>query len=176
MENKDKLKSEELTEELGEEEKQESVLEEKKTDTDSKKKKGKGGLVAICIIFIVGVLAAIFVPSFLKSPATTKKTGTDANTVASTYRLTGNGLEKFDLYFLQLENNSKNSVYSPLSIKYALAMLNEGTGGESHEQIKNIIGDYKPKKYNNNDHMSFANALFIRDTYNSQINDEYKTT
>lgn len=172
MENKEKSNVEER-----DEQKDASVLDDQDTGVQQKKKKGKGGvLVAICIIFIVGVLAALFVPSFLKSPATTKKAGTDVNTVASTYRLTGNGLEKFDLYFLQLENNSKNTVYSPLSIKYALAMLNEGTGGASHEQIKGIIGDYKPKKYNNNDHMSFANALFIRDTYNDQIKDEYKTT
>ena len=31
-----------------------------------------------------------------------------------------NGISKFDLKFLQLENNKKNEIYSPLSIKYAL--------------------------------------------------------
>ena len=33
------------------------------------------------------------------------------------YKLSGNSLEDFDLYFLQLENERKNKVYSPLSIK-----------------------------------------------------------
>lgn len=85
------------------------------------------------------------------------------------YALKSNSLEDFDLRFLQLENKKANKIYSPLSIKYTLGMLNEGTEGESKEQISNLIGEYKANKYINSKNMSFANALFIRDTYKQSI-------
>lgn len=85
------------------------------------------------------------------------------------YALKSNSLEDFDLRFLQLENEKVNKIYSPLSIKYTLGMLNEGTEGESKEQISNLIGEYKSNKYINSENMSFANALFVRDTYKQSI-------
>ena len=57
-------------------------------------------------------------------------------TLASSYRMSGNGLEDFDLAFMKLESNEKNLIYSPLSIKYALAMLSEGANGETQKQIE----------------------------------------
>ncbi|MBE6147069.1 MAG: serpin family protein [Firmicutes bacterium] len=95
------------------------------------------------------------------------------NIVESAYRISSNSLEKFDLTFLQLENEPKNKVYSPLSIKYALGMLSEGANGNSKTQIDSVIGDYKSKKYINSLNMSFANALFIRDTYKDSIKSSY---
>ena len=92
------------------------------------------------------------------------------------YKLSGNSLEDFDLYFLQLENERKNKVYSPLSIKYALSMLNEGANGKTKKQISSVIGDYNAKKYSNNSNMSFANALFIRDSFKDSIKDSYINT
>lgn len=59
--------------------------------------------------------------------------------------MSGNSLENFDLQFLKLENEEVNKVYSPLSIKYALQMLNDGASGASREQISAIIGNYVPK-------------------------------
>ena len=56
----------------------------------------------------------------------------------SAYRLSGNSLEDFDLFFLQLENEKKNKIYSPLSIKYALEMLEEGANGETKDQINSM--------------------------------------
>mgnify|MGYP003456866542 CR=1 FL=1 len=44
-----------------------------------------------------------------------------------------------DLLFLKMENKKENKIYSPLSIKYALSMLKEGTNGESQKQIINYI-------------------------------------
>lgn len=126
------------------------------------------------VVFILVVIACIFVfPKFLGGSNSTK-VGNDAKNVYSTYRMSSNSLDYFDLAFLKLENNGKNKVYSPLSIKYALAMLNEGSMGETKTQITNVIGDYKSKKYPNNDHMSFANAMFIRNTYKDAVKDEYK--
>ena len=100
-------------------------------------------------------------------------TNTTDTKQAFKYALKSNSLEDFDLRFLQLENEKKNKVYSPLSIKYALAMLNEGTEGESKEQISNLIGDYKSNKYVNSANMSLANALFIRDSYKNSVKESF---
>ena len=173
-----------------EEAKPETSVEETKTEVQNttpvvetaqpKKKKSHIGLIIaiVCIVVvlmlvIVGLIGYKAVNSLINK---TKQTvvATEKPVQASDYRLSGNGLEDFDLYFLQLENKQENVIYSPLSIKYALAMLNEGTDGESHDQILSVIGDYKAKKYNNSDHMSFANAMFIRQTFQNNIKDDYK--
>ena len=94
----------------------------------------------------------------------------------SPYRLSGNSLDAFDLYFLQLENSTVNKVYSPLSIKYALNMLSDGANGNSKIQIDSIVGDYKANKYTNSANMSFANAMFIKNSYSESIKLDYKNT
>ena len=85
------------------------------------------------------------------------------------YTMSGNSLEDFDLSFLKIENSEKNKIYSPLSIKYALAMLEEGATGESKTQLSNVIGKYEAKKYINSNNMSFANAIFINNLYKKEI-------
>lgn len=92
------------------------------------------------------------------------------------YSIKSNSLEPFDLYFLQLENKKENKIYSPLSIKYALSMLAEGSEGESKKQILDIIYNYKTNKYENNKNISLANAIFIKEIYKDKINNNYKTT
>ena len=152
---------------------------EVKTSNDSdnnKKKKGNGLLIFIIIfiivLFIIG-FAIVLLLLLPKNSEKTKKIDTNKTETKSEYRLTSNSLENFDLYFLQLENTNVNKVYSPLSIKYALAMLQQGAKGQTKEQITNIIGDYKAKSYPNNNHMSFANAMFIRNTF--KVNEDYIT-
>ena len=108
----------------------------------------------------------------LTEPIKTNKTETKQ---AFKYALKSNSLEDFDLRFLQLENDKKNKIYSPLSIKYTLEMLNEGTEGESKEQISSLIGEYKANKYVNSKNMSFANALFIRDSYKKTVKENFVT-
>ena len=90
-------------------------------------------------------------------------------------KLTNNEISNFDLTFLKLENEKKNKVYSPLSIKYALKMLEEGTNGETKEQISNVLKDYKLTKYTSNKNMSFANALFVKDSFKSSVKQNYIT-
>ena len=136
-------------------------------------KKKKNIVVPIIIVLILVCALGVGAVFFLKNKKT-DKVEIDKNETKTEYRLSGNGLEDFDLYFMQLENNEKDKVYSPLSIKYALAMLQDGAKGETKEQINNLIGDYKPKAYPNSDHMSFANAMFIRNTYNGKVNEDYK--
>lgn len=102
-----------------------------------------------------------------------KENNTDILDTMAENRIQGNGIDNFDLKFLQLENAKVNKVYSPLSIKYALLMLEEGANGESKKQLTSVIGDYKPKKYINNENMSFANALFIKNNYKESIKSSY---
>lgn len=174
----------EIVEELKDEETKEDekvevteVKEEVKSTkkVDDKKKK----IIVSCILvgIIVACLLAAVLPRLLtpKTEEKEKKIETEKKDYKSELRMTGNGLQDFDLAFLKLENEGKNKVYSPLSIKYALAMLQEGAEGDSREQINAIIGDYKSKKYINSQHMSFANAMFIRTTYKEMVNKDYST-
>ncbi len=82
-------------------------------------------------------------------------------------------MSDFDIAFLKMDNEASNKVYSPLSIKYVLMMLNEGAKGESKNQITALIGNPTVTKYESNENMSFANALFIRDTYKDAILNDY---
>lgn len=137
------------------------------------------GTAILLFIIILLITAMVVVAVYFKN----EKSNTGESKVGDTevtdtkkafkYALKSNSLEDFDLRFLQLENERKNKIYSPLSIKYALAMLNEGTEGESKEQISNLIGDYKPNKYVNSANMSLANALFIRDTYKNSVKENF---
>ena len=86
------------------------------------------------------------------------------------------GLSEFDLSFLKMENGQKNKIYSPLSIKYALKMLEEGTVGNAKIQISSLIGNYSLTKYNSNSNMSLANAMFIRDSFKDSVKEDYINT
>lgn len=87
-----------------------------------------------------------------------------------------NGLSDFDLAFIKIENKKSNMIYSPLSIKYALAMLADGASGESKEQITKVIGNYNPKAYMNSSNRSLANAMFINDDIADAVKDTYIDT
>ena len=86
-------------------------------------------------------------------------------------------LDGFTYSFLKLETNKKNMVYSPLSIKYALFMLNEGASSNTQKEISDLIGDELPTKYENIDNvLSLANSLFIRDSYKKHVLSTYVDT
>jgi len=81
----------------------------------------------------------------------------------------------FDLQFLKLENNKQNIIYSPLSIKYALNMLNEGASGRTKTQIEEVIGELSLSKYDNIDKvLSLANSIYIRNSYSDYVLEDYK--
>lgn len=86
----------------------------------------------------------------------------------------GNNNE-FAIKFLKLENDKQNMVYSPLSIKYALKMLQEGAGGNTKTQIENVLKNETLTKYNNIDNiLSLANSVYIRDEYSEFVKEEFK--
>lgn len=142
---------------------------------NSNKKKKKSGkvflIVLLVLVLVVGIIVVLkFIPQLIKKDETNN---IESKKVYSKYRMDGNGLQNFDLSFLKIENSDNNIIYSPLSIKYALGMLNEGANKNTKKQITDVIGDYKINKYTTNNNMSFANALFIKDNYKEYIKANY---
>ena len=83
--------------------------------------------------------------------------------------------EDFSMEFLKLENNNQNIIYSPLSIKYALKMLEEGASGNTKTQIENVLQNQNLTKYENiDDILSLANGMYIRNTYAKNVKEDYK--
>ena len=97
----------------------------------------------------------------------------EASAFVSDVIMQGNGLSDFDLKFLKLESGQTNRIYSPLSIKYALQMLAEGSGGDTRSQIDGVIGKYASRKYVNSANLSLANAMFIRDSFAGAVKSDY---
>lgn len=127
----------------------------------------------VLVLFLgIGVYTNRFKKENTTEPIKTNETKTETKQ-AFKYALKSNSLEDFDLRFLQLENEKRNKIYSPLSIKYTLAMLKEGTEGKSKEQVSNLIGEYKANKYINSKNMSFANALFVRNSYKNFVKQNF---
>lgn len=158
------------------EEKKEEVKEEGKKEKKPKKKR-KISIITLIILILIAValvLAIVFLRP--KNEVENNTTESKTNTELEKYCISGNDINDFDLRFLQLENGNKNIIYSPLSIKYCLGMLNEGASGETKEQITKVIGTYLSKKYENNANMSFANAVFIRESEKDNIKETYTNT
>jgi len=83
----------------------------------------------------------------------------------------------FDFAFLKIENNKKNMLYSPLSIEYALKMLQEGASNHTYAEINKVIGNTELSKYTNIDNiLSLANGLFIKDVFYENVITEYINT
>ena len=156
-------------------------LQSNNVDNNPKKTNKKKSFIIITIILVIivaGVLVFLKVKKNNSKPDDNKQNQVEVKreNKYSEYQLKDNTLSNFDLYFLQLENNKKNMIYSPLSIKYVLEMLNSGAEGETKNQITDILGTYVNKKYTNNRNMSFANALFVRNSYKDSIKASYIDT
>lgn len=150
---------------------------DKKQDNPKKGKSSKKMVIILLAVLIFIAIVAFFVYRYIKEDSQKEeKKESIVNTqkeYKSEYKMTGNDIQDFDLYFLQLESAKKNAIYSPLSIKYALAMLQDGAENDTKAQISNLIGDYKTKKYTNSANMSLANALFVKDTMKKEVKTDY---
>jgi len=83
----------------------------------------------------------------------------------------------FEFSFLKMENNKENMLYSPLSIEYALKMLEEGANNNTYNEINKVLGNKELTKYKNIDKiLSLANGLFIRNKYYSHVKPSYIDT
>ncbi|MBR2695360.1 hypothetical protein IKE86_00370 [Candidatus Saccharibacteria bacterium] len=82
---------------------------------------------------------------------------------------------EFAMRFLRLENNQKNMIYSPLSIKYGLSLLKDGADGTTKSEIEDVLGEEEVTKYQNiEEKLSLANAVFIRDSFSPYVAESYK--
>ncbi len=146
-------------------------------------------VLLICtIVALVAIVAGIFIGNALKNNnsgnvgmvdepknETTKINSSETKKYMASFKydLKNNQLSNFDIAFLKVENSKENKIYSPLSIKYTLKMLEEGTNGITKQQISNVLEDYVVTKYTSNKNMSLANALFVRDTFKDTIKQNY---
>ena len=140
---------------------------------EKKELKIKFKTAVIAIIVVAIILVAIFAVVINK-----KRQEAEGNTIISEVDSNEQILESdFSLKFLKLENEKQNMVYSPLSIKYALNMLNEGAAGNTKTQIENVIGNLNLIKYNTIDEvLSLANSVYIRDTFAEYVKEDYRRT
>ena len=76
--------------------------------------------------------------------------------------------------FLKLENNNKNLMYSPLSIRGAFQVLAEGAEDDSRKQLDAMLGEYNTNVYKPIEgHLGYGNSIFIRDTYYDKVEKDY---
>ena len=72
------------------------------------------------------------------------------------------------------EKYSSNYMISPVSIAYALSMLRDGAENATKEQIDDVLGEYSlPSITSVKDRISLANAIFIKEQYKEDINEDY---
>ena len=141
--------------------------------------------IIVLILVVAIIIAGIVFVIFNKNNENKSSKIEERNTTQAEYKQTDTKTDTKTNYsdtelsfkFLKMENKKENMIYSPLSIRYALQMLNEGANGNTKTQIQKVIGNTNLRKYNNiNNVLSLANALYIRDTYSEYVKDEYKNT
>ncbi len=124
-------------------------------------------ILIIIVLLIIGIVTTILINLTKNNTNEIPKQGYISQTSPDSN-------EDFSIKFLQMENNNSNMIYSPLSIKYALNMLNEGANGNTKTQIENIIGNLSLTKYDNiKNILSLANSIYIRDDYEKYVKKEY---
>lgn len=86
----------------------------------------------------------------------------------------------FDFKVISETNNlvkKQNYLVSPLSMGYALLMLNEGAEGNTKTEIDNLLNGYKlPNNANVKNKIGIANLIFMRTKYKNDISPEYIDT
>lgn len=124
-------------------------------------------VITALIVAVAGIAIAIKLINDNKKPQPSQgNTDTPEIPVVTDDRTT--------LSFLQLENNSKNLVYSPLSIRSGLALLNAGADGATKTQISKVLGSAEIPQYQDVDNeLSLANGIFIRGSYRGSVLDSY---
>ena len=82
--------------------------------------------------------------------------------------------DDFVISFLKQENEEENMVYSPLSIKYVLKMLECGADGNTKAQIEALIKNNELVNYKNIANIfNMANGLYINDKMRDLTSKDY---
>ena len=127
--------------------------------------------IAIILMIILILVVIAFVIIFVSKKE--NKSAVTENTTIEEEEKTMMA-DEFTTQFLKMENNEKNMIYSPLSIKYALNLLNEGASGNTKLQIENVIQNLSLTKYNNIENvLSLANSVYIKDTFKEDVKQNY---
>lgn len=139
-----------------------------------------GGVKLITIIGVILIFAVILLLIIVFAGLNDHEEVSKNNILTNTYTsdtpadIKGENTN-FELSFLQLEDKQENMIYSPLSIKYALKMLQEGASDNTYTQIEEIVSNSNLPTYRNIENtLSLANGIFIRDTYYQYVKDNYK--
>ena len=89
-------------------------------------------ILLFLLLFVGGLCLGLVVGKHLKNK---KKDPVDEPNVVDI-----SGISDFNLQMFKLENNKKNMVYSPLSMKYALKLLDEGASNNTKTEIEKVVG------------------------------------
>lgn len=123
---------------------------------------------SVIIGLVVGALGAYGLIKLTEKPCSCPKSSTSVGLQNL------ESLESVDLGFLKLESDSKNLIYSPLSIRYGLSLLGAGAKGETRDEITKLLtGAQLPQYQNIPDKLSLANAVFVRDTFKNAVLPKY---
>ncbi len=145
-------------------------------ETPSKSRSVLLAVILVALMIVGGVGAALFLSGEQGDKKIDNSTSDQDTPTTEKDKYDLSTISDFDLSFLKLENNDKNVIYSPLSIKFALAMLADAADNDSETQIRDLIGNFKPKFYLNSENLSLANAMFIRNEIKDEIYDTYTDT
>lgn len=143
----------------------------------------KKNIIRDCIILGIAIMILVFAIFFYMSTTSVKnikpnkdvsKSNEEPKRVEEQPQDTEIENSEFELSFLKLENKKENSIYSPLSIKYALKLLNEGADVETKKEIDNVIGENELTNYENIEKvLSLANGIYIRENWKENVKEEY---
>ena len=139
----------------------------------------KIGLIAACAILLAGgIFATTKILTQDKEPECTDcNTPTTSPTNKPTSAPIAVSADNLDYAFLKLENKSENLIYSPLSIRNGLALLDRGAAGETKTEIDTVLGETAPTRYDDIENtLSVANAVFIRDNFSDKVSPDYIST
>lgn len=82
---------------------------------------------------------------------------------------------EFDLNLIKTinANNQNNYLISPYSIEIALNMLKSGAKGKTYDEILNVVGNHNINDVIIKDHVSVANAAFVKNKYKKYVKKDY---
>ena len=144
-------------------------VEPAKETKDNKSKIGLFVMIAIIVLLLIG--CGIFALMNGNKPA--KKGGSGSDETSKTEN-DGKLARELNIKLLKDWASNENVIFSPLSIKYVLAMLVDATEGDTKQELTALIGEnYEPKKYTSSKNLVVSNAMFVRDDFRNAIKTAY---
>ncbi len=140
-------------------------------------KNNNSKIVVVILFFIVAALL-VFLMVYLIKKANEPEPVPEINQTELEENRTREAYNKllFDYKIVRKTNNLYNNNYlvSPLSLGYAMKILEEGASGVTKQQLTDLLNNYPlPKVVNIDKKISIANALFINTAYKGKINNNF---